>query len=210
MNSDTKLSLSKCAVIDLQNLLKTINQIDPSLSGPNFKSLDDIKNNFIEVVKKIHSHGISYQNMYMVFKSFHFIDTEESKEYSYHEVTKYILCLAHQYFPEWKDPTLIIIESLDKNDKEVDDRALFIICKQLIDLNEPVVIFSNDHFLNIATYLHKPAKCTYYTLFYVDHENWIKSKMIVQKEFTDILSSGHYTVIHLSPNHTSGFKLINF
>jgi len=140
---------SKSGILDLQNLLKTVHLDDSQLPGPNFTTLDQIKTNFIEVIKRINNYGIDLNKIYLVFKSFNFIDQSTKIPYSYHEITKLILWLCHEHFKNWISPKIILVESLDKNDKEVDDRALFILYKALLDLKESPLIFSNDNFNSI-------------------------------------------------------------
>lgn len=200
---------NQCAILDLQNLLKTIHLDDKTLAGPNFKSLEEIRINFIEVINRINNYGIDNNKIYLIFKSFNFIDQITKKNYGYHDLAKYIIWIAHKYFSNWEHPRIILVDSLDRNDKEVDDRALFVLYKALAELNESPIIFSNDNFRSLLTDTapNKRIKYTYYKL--IDfHNDWTRSQMVVDKIMNGMVTDGLYDLIHPYENHNAAHKIV--
>lgn len=160
-------------IIDFLNLTRSyiVNRKDAK-----FTSIDDFINIVYLMVEKINA-NFTFDYVYLVTKILDFGD-----DIKYSDILKLFLWSFCKKF-KWKDKIiLVMVNGINDNDKEADDRTLFILYDQIKKTtNYNVTIISNDKFDNLKNHYMRHVVLNFYYLKTYDEDTW--HKCIIQLSF---------------------------
>jgi hypothetical protein len=166
-NSETTI------IIDLLNLMRTPIS---DRSDAKFKDLDEFTNaidSIVCLVKKMNN----FERLYLVTKSF-ILD----KKILYHDIPKIILWEFCKRMPEKMDNIyLVLVNGVDPQDKEADDRTLFILYNEISLIYSNILIISNDHFSNLSTHYMRRVTLRFCWMRDIG-ETWQKSEFFYSEK----------------------------
>ena len=139
----------KIAIVDFQNVVRK--EISKNRLDAKFQNEEEIISYTNMVAKKIREMG-NFDKIYLVTKSFNLNGTIK-----YKSVSNIIMWSFCSVVPEWSNKTcLAVVNGINGNDKEPDDRTLFILYDEFIKTTDcDVVIISNDNFGNFKSHCHR-------------------------------------------------------
>ena len=146
------------AIVDFLNLLRSpiSNRFDAK-----FKTTEELISSVRDIALKLRSIG-DFSKIYLVTKFFKFCGID------YSEILRIIIVTFVESVPEWSNKTFLVMSGqLDPQDKEADDRTLFILYNEFSKININSVILSNDNFDSIKSHYMRKVPISFY---------WIKSK----------------------------------
>lgn len=138
------------AIVDFLNLSRSLicERVDAK-----FNSLDE----FILIIGKIANQLRAINDfscIYIVTKSFNLND-----DVKYFDIPKIIIWTFCKAVPEWEHRiNVVLVNGINDNDKEADDRSLFILYSQYaLTTTDNVIILSNDNFDSLKNQIVRPV-----------------------------------------------------
>jgi hypothetical protein len=164
-------SCEKIALVDVLSLLRKNISYKPDAK---FETLDELIDNIKKIaiqIKEIRD----FSQIYLVTKSFTF-----NQDIGYNDVCKIILWSFCKAIPEWVGRIkLVLVNGINSNDKEADDRALFILYNEFLKTTESqVVILSYDNFKSLKSHFLNTVTLNFFNMEYVT-ENWYNSQIFL-------------------------------
>jgi hypothetical protein len=186
------------AIVDFLNLARNAISNRPDAR---FQTIDEFIVAISELAKQIKEMA-SFDRIYLVTKSFKFDNL-----ITYKDVIRIILWSFCKTLPEWIDRVcLVLVNGINVNDKEADDRTLFILYDEFTKtIDRRVVILSNDNFGNLKKHFLRKVILNFFWVKRLD-ETWQTSEIIVrfkgsfqQNTFPE---KNNYNIMHLFSNKT--------
>lgn len=141
------------AIVDFLNILRgpICNRFDAK-----YNTIEELVNGIKKIACELREIR-DFSKIYLVTKFFKFLDM------SYSEILQLIMWSFIDSVPEWEGKTVFIIAGqLDAQDREADDRALFVLHDEFLKNNIDSVILSNDNFDSIKShYMRRVPICFY-------------------------------------------------
>lgn len=172
-----------------------------------FRTVEEFIDNISTIACQIKKMG-NFKQIYLVTKSFKF-----NKDISYNDVLKIIMWSFCKTIPEWIDRIhLVLVNGINDQDKEADDRALFILYNEFSKtIESPIIIFSNDNFESLKTHFLRYVVLNFY---YIKHiaKNWKESEIIshykAHFQQDKKITKSQYVIIHPINNETNFISII--